>query len=78
MMQHSANGLRPFEVSVYNKEVRRAVKDNKSHDIYGDHWADTQVQDVMAADETEAQRIAAMRFPPEDGFVVEELTPSRG
>lgn len=78
MMQHSANGLRPFEVSVYNKEVRRAVKDNKSHDIYGDHWADTQVQDVMAADETEAQQIAAMRFPSEDGFVVEELTPSRG
>ena len=74
MMQHSANGLLPFDVSVYNREVRRAVKENQSHAIFGDHWADVQHQDVMAPDEAEAYRLATQRFPPEQGFVVEQLT----
>ena len=44
---------------------------NKSHLIYGDHWADNQIQDVEAATETEALSTILRRYPPEEGFVVE-------
>lgn len=73
MMQHSADGRQPYDVLVYNREVREAVKANRTHAEFGDHWADIQIQDVMAADEAEARRLAAKRFPAEQGFVVEEL-----
>ncbi|MDA0240823.1 MAG: hypothetical protein O3A84_12465 [Proteobacteria bacterium] len=76
MMQHSANGLRPFEVSVYNREVREALKENQSHEIYGDHWADVQHRDVMAPDAAEAYRLATERYPADQGFVVEQLVQS--
>ncbi len=71
MLQHSSSGRKAFEVTLYNRDVRSAVKDNKSHLIYGDHWADNQIQDVEAANETEALSTILKRYPPEEGFVVE-------
>lgn len=76
MMQYAADGRRSYEISVYNREVRQAVKQNRAHSLLGDHWADTQFQDVMAADEAEARRLAALRFPADQGFVVEDLVPA--
>lgn len=73
MLQHSCKGRKAFEVTLYNREVRSALKDNKSHLIYGDHWADYQVQDVEAATETEALSSILKRYPPEEGFVVERM-----
>ena len=64
---------RAFEFSVYNKDVRDALKENRSHSIYGDHWADAQIQDVVAADEDEAMRRIAERYPPEKGFIIGDL-----
>lgn len=76
MMQFSTDGRRSYAVSVYNREVREAVKQNRDHTRFGDHWADIQFQDVMATDEAEARRLAAKRYPADQGFVVEELVPS--
>ena len=73
MLQHAMNGRKAFEVTLYNKDVRAAVKDNQSHTLYGDHWADAQIQDVMAADEKEALNLIGRRYPSEEGFVVQKL-----
>ena len=63
MLQHAINGRKAFEVTLYNKDVRAAVKENQSHMIYGDHWADAQIQDVMACDEVEALSLIGRRYP---------------
>ena len=73
MLQHAVNGRRAFEVTLYNKDVRAAVKENQSHVIYGDHWADAQIQDVAASDEVEALNLIDMRYPKNEGFVVQKL-----
>lgn len=65
---------RPFTFSIYNSKVRAAVKENQSHVVLGDHWADSQVHEVVARNESEALDMIAERYPPEDGFVVETLT----
>lgn len=65
-----------FQFTVYNKDVRAALKDNTGHRIYGDHWADVQVYEVFADDEAEARDLIDRRYPPEDGFVSEILSPA--
>ncbi|MBF0246938.1 MAG: hypothetical protein HQL36_02530 [Alphaproteobacteria bacterium] len=62
-----------FLVRLYNKVVRALVKENRSHEWFDDQWADIHTQDVAAGSEAEARRIIAKRFPPEDGFVIEEV-----
>lgn len=64
-----------YLVTFYNRDVRALVKDNQSHTIFEDHWADIHTQDVCAADEKEARDKIASRFPPEDGFVIETVEP---
>ncbi len=76
-MLHLPNtGHKMFEVAIYNKKVRALVKENKSHSFFDDYWADLQVRDVVARNETEARRLIAERFRPEDGFVVKDVTES--
>ena len=65
-----------FEFSVYNREVRAAVKDNVSHIRYGDHWADSQNQDIIASSENEAWKLVYAKYPKEYGFVIEALYPA--
>ena len=74
MLQPINKGMHAFEVRLYNREVRAAVKDNESHFLFGDQWADCQVQDVAARSENEARALISRRYPPEQGFVVQELT----
>ena len=73
MLQMPNNGRKAFEVALYNKEVRAMVKENQSHSYFDDYWADVQKRDVVARDEAEARLLIAERFPPEDGFVIENL-----
>jgi len=73
MLQQPKNGHQLFEVAIYNKEVRALVKENRSHCFFDDHWADTQLRDVIAIDEDEARDLIAERFPPDDGFVIQEV-----
>ena len=73
MLNPSLNQV--YLVTFYNKVVRALVKDNLSHSFYEDHWADIHTQDVDAGSENEARTKLAKRFPPEDGFVIESVTP---
>lgn len=70
MLHLPTNGQQIFEFSVYNREVRSLVKENRSHKFFGDHWADIRKHDIEAADEGEARALIAQRFPPDDGFVI--------
>ena len=74
MLHKPCDGEQVYEVSLYNKDVRSLVKENQSHDLFEDHWADSQKHDVVACDETEARRMVAERFKPDDGFVIEGIT----
>jgi len=74
MFQHPTARRKAFEVSIYNKHVRAAIKNNQSHDIYGDRWADPQNQNVMASDKFQAMRLINLRYPKQEGFVVEYLS----
>ena len=65
-----------FEISLYNKEVRALVKDNKSHNLFDDHWADSQTFGIVARDAQEARQLAKQRYPQKDGFVIETVTDS--
>ena len=74
MLRPLTDGRNAYEVSIYNRDVRAAVKGNQSHILFGDHWADLQFQDVQAQSETEARKLFSRRYPPNQGFVIEELT----
>ena len=74
MLHLPTNGQQVFEVSIFNKAVRSLVKENRSHSYFDDHWADTQVRDVIAKNETEARRLVTEQFPPDDGFVIESVS----
>ncbi|MEL0106044.1 MAG: hypothetical protein ACO3MW_04020 [Rhodospirillales bacterium] len=63
-----------FEVSLYNKEVRALVKNNKSHNLFDDYWADLQVHGIVARDAEEARLLAKQRYPKKEGFVIESVT----
>ena len=71
MLHKPCDGEQVYEVSLYNKDVRSLVKENQSHDLFEDHWADSQKHDVVACDEAEARRMVVERFKPDDGFVIE-------
>ena len=73
MLYNPTKDERVFEISVYNKLVRALVKENKSHDRFDDHWADLQIESLIASDENEARRIISRRLPESDGFVIQTV-----
>ncbi len=73
MLHQPKRGQHLYEVAIYNKDVRAMVKENQSHCYFDDHWADVQFHDIIAIDEQEARALIAQRFPPDDGFVVEDV-----
>ena len=73
MLHRPLDGEFVYEVSIYNKDVRSLVKENQSHNVFDDHWADTQLHDVVAQDETEARRMVGERYPAGDGFVIQTV-----
>jgi len=77
MLQKPYEGQHLFEISIYNKEVRAMVKENRSHYCFDDQWADPQVRDIVAHNEKEARTLIAEHFPPDDGFVIESVDKGR-
>ncbi|NQV98893.1 MAG: hypothetical protein HQ483_04295 [Rhodospirillales bacterium] len=73
MLQAPSKGHKVFEIAIYNQDVRSLVKENQSHSFFHDHWADCQLQDILAKNEREARELIESRFPADDGFVVESV-----
>ncbi|NIZ03383.1 hypothetical protein [Thalassospira lucentensis] len=62
-----------FEVELHNQDVRECVKENRSHDIFDDRWADVQTHEVAASDEGKALAMIENTYPSCDGFVVDQV-----
>ena len=76
MLQAPTQGQHVYEVSIYNREVRSLVKQNQSHLFFDDQWADKHIHDVVAMDEDRARLLIVERFPPDDGFIIEDVVQS--
>lgn len=59
-----------FAVHIYNADVRQRVKENRPHHTISERWAVPQAHEVVAQDASEARRLAELRFPPQQGFVI--------
>jgi len=76
-MLHLPNdGYTIYECAIYNQKVRELVDRKRRHSYFDNRWADIQRRDVVARDEVEALSLIAERFPPEDGFIVEDIAVS--
>ncbi|MHC8494113.1 hypothetical protein ACTU44_15575 [Thalassospira sp. SM2505] len=62
-----------FEVELHNQAVRECVKENRSHEIFDDRWADVQTHEVAASDEHKALAMIENTYPSSDGFVVDHV-----
>jgi hypothetical protein len=77
-MLHLPNtGYKVYRVQLYNEQVRAMAGRKQRHCFFDRHWAHAQMRDVVARDEAEAWTLIAERFPPEEGFVVEQITASQ-
>lgn len=65
-----------FEVAVYNKTVRDKLKAGDRHRELNDDWADIHYIELKAEDTAEARRKAEVKFPADQGFVIEAVTPA--
>ena len=66
-------GTNIYRISIYNREVRSALKSNVDHYLYSDRWALAQGQDVSAISKDDALKQIEKRYPKLSGFVVESL-----
>ena len=67
------NDTNIYRISIYNREVRSALKSNLDHYLYADRWALAQGQDIAATSKDEALEQIEKRYPKLAGFVVESL-----
>jgi hypothetical protein len=73
MLHLASSDVQVFQVALYNERVRALVSQRRRDGRFSNRWAEVQLRDVVARDEEEARLLIAERFPPEDGFVVQEV-----
>jgi hypothetical protein len=66
-----------FEIAVYNQTVREKLKLGERHRELKDEWADIHYVEIEADDMASARRKAEGKFPPNRGFVIEDVTSQR-
>ncbi|CAA6604095.1 conserved hypothetical protein [Rhodospirillaceae bacterium LM-1] len=64
---------RPYEIALYNAEVRRLVYEGEHHRQYPDSWADTHYIEIEAENEAKATDKIKNKYPPDRGFVIERV-----
>ncbi|MBL6928067.1 MAG: hypothetical protein ISR44_02750 [Rhodospirillales bacterium] len=62
-----------FEVAIVNKDVSRAVEMGGHHPDLADSWAEVNYFEIRANDENDARRKMASRYPPTEGYVIEDV-----
>jgi hypothetical protein len=77
MLHLPRNGQKVYEVAIYNTEVRQLVTQNRRHTYVDDRWAKPQTRNVVARNEAEARKLISERFPPAEGFVIQQMHQSR-
>ena len=62
-----------YEVAIYNKDVRDAMKEGERHPFLDDAWADVHWIDVNAYTPDAARQKIERRYPPHRGYVITEV-----
>lgn len=65
-----------YEIAVYNENVRQMIKQGDKHDFLDDDWADIHYLEIMANGEQEARSKAQSKYPSDQGYVIESITPA--
>ncbi|MFH1804066.1 MAG: hypothetical protein ABID63_04165 [Pseudomonadota bacterium] len=73
MSAFTGHGHTVYRVGLHNQAVRECVKENRSHAIFDDRWADTQTHEVAAKNKTRALAMIENTYPSADGFVVDHV-----
>ena len=73
MLTQIYKGTNIYRISIYNREVRSALKSNLDHYLYSDRWALAQGQDVSAISKDAALKQNEKRYPKLSGLEVESL-----
>lgn len=63
-----------YEVAVYNEEVRRILKQGDKHEFLDDDWANIHYLEISANGEQEARAKVNTKYPPDQGYVIENIT----
>ncbi|MCH8237790.1 MAG: hypothetical protein IIC06_06400 [Proteobacteria bacterium] len=62
-----------FEVTIYNMRVREKVEQGEHHPRFKDDWADFRYVEFHADTEKRVRAMAEDRYPPDEGFVIENI-----
>ena len=62
-----------FEITIYNKEVRKKVEEGGHHSGFRDSWADFQYIEIAATDEEDARTRIEEMHPSAQGFVIDDV-----
>lgn len=65
-----------FDVAIYNREVREALDKGRRHQL-SDAWAEVHYIEIEAASEQEARMKVARRYPPAQGYVIDDVIPQK-
>lgn len=65
--------IKSYEIAIYNSDVRKLVAEGRRHRDLADAWAETHYIEVKAKSQQEARAKVARRYPPENGYVIEEV-----
>ncbi|MEQ8194630.1 MAG: hypothetical protein RIB59_09095 [Rhodospirillales bacterium] len=62
-----------FEVGIYNAEVRDLTKFGERHKSLDDSWENIHYFEFVADNEEHARRKAQAKYPPDRGYVVDQI-----
>ena len=62
-----------YEVTVYNTQVRKMVEAGVHHPQWDDEWAEFRYIDVSADNEDKARAQIESRYPPGQGFIIDNV-----
>jgi len=63
-----------YEVVLFNEKVRACVRRGERHEGYDDSWGDTHYIEVLAPTEDMARAKIQKQYPPNRGFVIEQIS----
>ncbi len=62
-----------FEITIYNKEVRKKVEAGEHHRRFRDSWADFQYIEIDADNEEQVRSRIEVMHPGVQGFVIDDI-----
>ncbi|WP_339865693.1 hypothetical protein [Paremcibacter congregatus] len=67
------SGSKRFEVSLYNKDVRKMLEQNKDHPNFNRDWAHLQFFTYEGETENDILEQVRKKYPERKGFVIDKV-----